>query len=142
MMHELRKLWYVLDSQDIELRPLYIRSAENVIADYASRLAFSGDYMHALARFEAVQSRWGRCTVDGFASPATALLPRYWTAAPIEGAEAVDAFARTGGASSFGLTHRPRACWSWCSCWRRPARRRRCARLTGRAPPGTLCSSS
>ena len=94
MMHELRKLWYVLDSQDIELRPLYIRSAENVIADYASRLAFSGDYMLALARFEAVQSRWGRCTVDGFASPATALLPRYWTAAPIEGAEAVDAFAQ------------------------------------------------
>ena len=146
MMHELRKLWYVLDSQDIELRPLYIRSAENVIADYASRLAFSGDYMLALARFEAVQSRWGRCTVDGFASPATALLPRYWTAAPIEGAEAVDAFAQDWRGELVWAHPPPSRLLElvpgWCSCWRRPARRRRCARLTGRAPPGTLCSSS
>ena len=30
LMHELRKLWYVLDAHDIDLRALYIRSAANV----------------------------------------------------------------------------------------------------------------
>ena len=33
LMHELRKLWYVLDAHDIDLRALYIRSAANVIAE-------------------------------------------------------------------------------------------------------------
>jgi hypothetical protein len=94
LMAELRKLWYLLDEFDISLRPLYIRSAENVIADYASRLAFSGDYAILRARFEAVERMWGRCTIDAFASPATALLPRYWTPGPIEGSAGVDAFAQ------------------------------------------------
>jgi len=94
LMHELRKLWYVLDAHDIELRPLYIQSAQNLIADRASRLAASGDYALARGRFESLQAAWGRCTVDAFASPATTLLPRYWTAAPLPGAEAVDAFAQ------------------------------------------------
>ena len=43
MMAELRTLWLLLDACDIELRPLYIRSAENTIADYASRLASTGE---------------------------------------------------------------------------------------------------
>lgn len=94
MMQELRKLWYVLDEYDIELRPMYIRSAANVIADFASRLACSGDYVLARARFLALQSTWGECTVDAFASPATAQLSRYWSEGPVEGAEAVDAFAQ------------------------------------------------
>ena len=78
LMAELRKLWYVLDAYDIELRPTYIRSAANVVADFASRLAFSGDYVLAQARFLALQAAWGECTVDAFASPATAL-PEPWS---------------------------------------------------------------
>ena len=56
-MHELRKLWWLLDSMDIELRPLYIRSAENIIADYASRLAARGDYMLNPALLDDLQRR-------------------------------------------------------------------------------------
>ena len=59
-----------------------------------SRLACSGDYVLSRARFESLQLQWGACTVDGFASPATAMLPRYWTESFIEGAEGVDAFAQ------------------------------------------------
>jgi hypothetical protein len=95
LMHELRKLWWLLDSQDIELRPLYIRSAANILADRASRLAAAFDYMLRPALFQDIQRLWGRCTVDAFASPATALLPRYWTADCVEGAEATDAFAQS-----------------------------------------------
>ena len=94
LMQELRALWALLDAHDIELRAVYIRSAANLIADYASRLACKGDYIIARARFDALQSAWGECTVDGFASPATALLPRWWSEALVEGAEATDAFAQ------------------------------------------------
>ena len=85
LMQELRRLWYVLDAADIELRPLYIRSAQNVIADWASRLAFSGDYMLRPSAAARLQATWGVCTVDAFASPASALLPRYWTPGLIAG---------------------------------------------------------
>jgi hypothetical protein len=94
LMRELRQLWALLDTHDISLRPVYIRSAANRIADFASRLAMRGDYVLARARFLALQQLWGECTVDAFASPATALLPRYWSESPIEGAEATDAFAQ------------------------------------------------
>ena len=94
LMSELRILWYLLDAHDISLRALYIRSAENRIADAASRLACARDYQLARPRFEMLQRSWGWCTVDAFASAATAQLPRYWAAAHGVGAEAVDAFAQ------------------------------------------------
>jgi hypothetical protein len=37
MMTELRRLWYLLDTNDIHIRPRYIRSAANVWADTLSR---------------------------------------------------------------------------------------------------------
>jgi hypothetical protein len=37
MMTELRRLWYLLDTNDIHIRPRYIRSAGNVWADTLSR---------------------------------------------------------------------------------------------------------
>jgi hypothetical protein len=37
MMEEVRRLWYLLDTNDIHIRPRYIRSAANVWADTLSR---------------------------------------------------------------------------------------------------------
>jgi hypothetical protein len=37
MTTELRRLWYLLDTNDIHIRPRYIRSAANVWADALSR---------------------------------------------------------------------------------------------------------
>jgi hypothetical protein len=37
MMSELRRLRYVLDTNDIRIRPRYIRSAANIRADFLSR---------------------------------------------------------------------------------------------------------
>jgi hypothetical protein len=37
MMTELRRLWFLLDSNDINIRPRYIRSAANIWADTLSR---------------------------------------------------------------------------------------------------------
>jgi len=95
LMRELRTLWSLLATQDISLHPVYIASAANVVADAASRLADPGDYQISWVSFDSVQRRWGPCTVDAFASPATARLPRYWTRAPRPGASACDALAQT-----------------------------------------------
>jgi hypothetical protein len=94
LMSELRILWRLLEAHDISLHPVYIRSAMNHIADAASRLACSRDYVIVRACFEELQWRWGWCTVDAFASAATAQLPRYWTATAGAGGEAIDALAQ------------------------------------------------
>eukprot|EP00327_Prymnesium_parvum_P012412 CAMPEP_0184380726 /NCGR_PEP_ID=MMETSP0007-20130409/4994_1 /TAXON_ID=97485 /ORGANISM="Prymnesium parvum, Strain Texoma1" /LENGTH=136 /DNA_ID=CAMNT_0026726079 /DNA_START=104 /DNA_END=511 /DNA_ORIENTATION=+ len=71
LMAELRTLWRLLHAYDIALHPVYIRSAANRIADAASRMAAHRDYALARSHFERLQHRWGWCTVDAFASPAT-----------------------------------------------------------------------
>ena len=58
-------------------RRLVVRLAVGV---ELARMARPRDYMITRRRFEDLQRRWGWCTVDAFASPATAHLPRYWAA--------------------------------------------------------------
>ena len=94
LMQELRMLLEVLDLNDISLRAMYIRSAENRVADFFSRLARPRDYTIQLSCLEQVQEWWGRCTVDAFASAATWQMQRWWAERPSDGAEAVDAFAQ------------------------------------------------
>ena len=97
LMRELRTLWRLLAAHDISLHPVYIRSADNKVADAASRMAAPRDYVLSRATFELIQRSWGWCTVDAFASPATAQLPRFWTAPGHAGGEAQDAFAQEWG---------------------------------------------
>ena len=94
LMAELRKLVELLDTNDIALRALYIRSADNVVADHYSRIARRRDYTISAEVFDLVRSWWGDCEVDAFASGATSLLQRWWAPTPEVGCEAVDAFAQ------------------------------------------------
>jgi hypothetical protein len=94
LMRELRLLLEVLDWNDVSLRAIYIRSAENVVADHYSRIARPGDYLVAPEPLQSVQRWWGMCTVDAFASGATAQSSRFWAERPTVGAEATDAFAQ------------------------------------------------
>ena len=50
-----------------------------------------GDYKISRDVFEETTKRWGDCTIDAFASVATAMLPRFWTETPKLGAEGTDA---------------------------------------------------
>jgi len=76
-MHKMRELWWLLDSIDIQLRPLSLRSAINFLADYASRLAAKVDYMIDPALLGNLPQCCERCIADFFASPAKAQLPCY-----------------------------------------------------------------
>ena len=77
MMEELRRLWYLLDTNDIHIRARYIRSAANVWADTLSRELDTEDWQLNPQIFEHLQRRWGPHTVDRFASMLNAQLPRF-----------------------------------------------------------------
>ena len=94
LMRELRLLLEVLEFDDISLRAVYIRSAENRVADYYSRLARPRDYTILRSHLDEVQRWWGQCTIDAFASAATAQMQRFWSAEPSGTAAGTDAFAQ------------------------------------------------
>jgi hypothetical protein len=109
LMDELRLLVEVLSTHDISLRAQYIRSADNWDADYQSRMVRPHEYRIALEVFEQLSATWGACSVDAFASEATALLPRFWAEADGSAAEAVDAFAQPWASEALVWAHPPPA---------------------------------
>ena len=66
MMTELRKLWWILDSQEITIVPSYIRSAANIWADRLSRELDSGDWQLNPRIFRYLDHLWGPHSVDRF----------------------------------------------------------------------------
>ena len=91
MMNELRKLFWLMDTQDIQLRPRYIRSAANVWADRLSReLEGGADVKFNPRLFRHLNRLWGPHSVDRFASGTNALVERYNARWRDPGAEAVD----------------------------------------------------
>ena len=99
IMREMRKLWWLLDANGIQLQDVeYIRSEANVLADALSR-----ERVHPLLRplrrsfISYVEDKWQRRhTVDRFATFAGAVAPRYYTIRHCEPqAEGVGAFTTT-----------------------------------------------
>jgi hypothetical protein len=77
MMTELHRLWYLLDTNDINIRPRYIRLAANIWADTLSRELDTEDRQlnpHMLAR---LQAQWGPHSIDRFASMLNTQFPRF-----------------------------------------------------------------
>ena len=99
IMREMRKLWWLLDANGIQLQDVeYIRSEANVLADALSR-----ERVHPLLRplrrsfISYVEDKWQRRhTVERFATFAGAVAPRYYTIRHCEPqAEGVGAFTTT-----------------------------------------------
>lgn len=76
LMNELRKFWFVLDSNDIAIRPCYIRSAANIWADRLSRELDDSDWQLHPNLFRYFQRKYHH-TIDRFASATNTQLPRY-----------------------------------------------------------------
>ena len=90
LMNELRKLWFLLDSHDIHLRPRWISTTANVWADKLSREVDTGDWKLNPRVFGYLDRRWGPHTVDRFASTSNTQLSRFNSRWLTPGAEAVD----------------------------------------------------
>ena len=91
MMTELRKLWYLLDIHDIQLRPRYIQSAANVWADRLSRELDNSDMQLNPRVFRKLDKLYGPHTIDRFATMENRLLERYNSCWLDPKTEAVDA---------------------------------------------------
>jgi hypothetical protein len=74
IMSELRQLWWLLAKNDITILPEYIPSALNP-ADYWSRIHDSDDWRLARHWFDLAERRWGRHTVDLFATALNCQVP-------------------------------------------------------------------
>jgi hypothetical protein len=76
MMDELRRLWCLLDTNIIDLRARYIRSAANAWADKLSRHLDIDDWKFDFVLFVELDARFGKHFFDRFASAVNTLLPR------------------------------------------------------------------
>ena len=77
MMDELRKLWELVDTNNINIRARYIRSAANVWADKLSRETDMDDWQLNPRIFTYLDSMWGPHSIDRFATQGNSHLPRY-----------------------------------------------------------------
>ena len=96
MQEDLRRLWELLDSCCIELQPEYIRSEDNVYADFLSRYLDRSDWALLASLFQVYDRRWGGArghTVDRFATGNNAQVPRFYSRWREPGSSGVDALA-------------------------------------------------
>ena len=99
LMTELRKLWWLMDTNDITIRAKYIRSAANVWADALSRdRDGQGDWMLDPALFRQLDREGPSHTVDRFATANNHQVPRFNALMEGPGVEAVDAMAQDDAA--------------------------------------------
>ncbi|KAK3252221.1 hypothetical protein CYMTET_38464 [Cymbomonas tetramitiformis] len=93
MMRRMRRLWILLDLNDIELQARYIRSEANEWADRLSRDRVLDDWRLSRRWFQWAEREWHRHSVDRFASELSAQLPRYYAQWHDPGCEGVDSLA-------------------------------------------------
>jgi hypothetical protein len=77
MMDELRKLRELTDTNNINIRARYIRSAANAWADKLSRETDMDDWQLNPRIFTYLDSMWGPHSIDRFATHGNWQLPRY-----------------------------------------------------------------
>ena len=77
MMCELRKLFLMVDSYDIKIKTMYIRSVAIVWADNLFRISDNSEWQLVPRVFRHLNGLWGAHTIDRFASFASKHLPRY-----------------------------------------------------------------
>jgi 8-oxo-dGTP pyrophosphatase MutT (NUDIX family) len=90
MMDDLRKLWELIDTNNISIRARYIRSAANVWEDKLSREIDMDDKQLNPCIFTYLDSLWDPLSIDKFATQGSKHLPRYHARLRDPTAEAVD----------------------------------------------------
>jgi hypothetical protein len=143
MITELRRLWYLLDTNVIHIRPRYIRSTANIWADSLSRELDTEDWQLNPRLFRHLQERWGPHTIDRFASMLNAQLPRSTPDGGTRSARTSTAYTcptRPGTAKTTIATPRCPPYRRWPPSWPNLKPQRRSSPPTGRTRRGTTLS--
>jgi hypothetical protein len=110
-MDKLRKLWELIDTNNINIRARYIRSAANVWAERMSRETKMDDWQLNLRIFTYVEPLWAPHSIDRFATQGNSQLSRYNSRWQDPTSEAVDCLGasifptKTGQQRPNGATH-------------------------------------
>ena len=92
---ESRDLYALASQHNWTLSARHVPGVENVLPDQLSRRLDRSDWQLNPALFDLANQLWGPHTVDRFATSVNKLLPRFNSALPQPGAEAVDAFTQS-----------------------------------------------
>jgi hypothetical protein len=76
MMEDLRRLWFLLDNNNIHIMPRYIKSAANTWVDKLNRQLDSDNWQLDPAVVQDMDTQFEPQTIDRFASALNKLLPR------------------------------------------------------------------
>jgi hypothetical protein len=91
-----RRVWRPLLARRLSVSTLWLPSAANYEADALSRLDPQHEWTVRPEVLAGLESRWSlRHTVDAFAAPHAALLPRFWTRFPHPAAEETNALVQS-----------------------------------------------
>jgi hypothetical protein len=118
LMRELRKLFDICGSRNITLRPQYIRSHLNVLADKLSGLRDHDDWKLNPKIFQEAATRWGTPEVDRFATANNAQCKRFATRGGATRSPRLETLSRRCGpartADSIPHGDVSGACWPKC----------------------------
>ena len=95
------------DEHNIQLETQWIPREENERADYLSKLIDCNDWQLAKRHFRRLTRKWGRCTVDLFASHRNNMVERYFSVFYTPSSAGVDAFTRNWGPFALCWCHPP-----------------------------------
>ncbi len=88
-----KKIWQWCEKREIFIFGSYIKSSENSIADFASRVeSDQSEWKLCSLDFDAICEKFGTPSIDLFASQSTKQCSRYYSFHPDSGSEAIDAF--------------------------------------------------
>ena len=99
LMVELRRTVSLLSRLGCRLEASWLPTAENVWADKLSRDRDATDWRLNRSVFQSLDTAWGPCSIDRFATAGSAHLPRFNSPTAHPGAEAVDGWQQYWGGS-------------------------------------------
>ena len=95
LMRELRELFWLLDTNDVRLRAVYIASAANVWADRLSRMVNASQSVLTDLAFQAVEARYGPHSLEAFSTPLTSRCAQFWAEEELPDCAAVGALRQS-----------------------------------------------
>jgi hypothetical protein len=141
VMDELRKLWELIDTNNINIRARYIRSAAKVWVDRLSRETNIDDWQLNPRILTYMDSLWGPHSIDKFATQDNSQLPRYnsrWRDPTSEAVDCLHIFSTAcGRRRPIGATHLGRSFPTSSESYANLAPKQQSSRSTGPPKSGT-----
>lgn len=106
-IQQLKDLYWLIKQLNCTVVMRHIPGQKNVFADAASRRSFRDEYYLRRFAFDQIVQRWGRPSIDLFATSENNMLPRFYSWKADMKTLAIDAFAQTWNRERLPYAHPP-----------------------------------